>query len=119
MDRIHLELLAMGYDLLKNSCGVRQVIVLRTEKGNIYSGVSIVGEDMHDFTPEDALLKTLQAADDTHVLQLVCVWYTKQVDIPSMRFRKALLEMDPRNEKTQILVETLAGKQAKPLSRYM
>lgn len=118
MDRIYHELLEIGYDLLAASVTDQQVIVLRTEKGNTYSGISI-GEDMSDHTPEDALLKTLQAADDTHVLHLVCVWYTKQVDIPSMRFRKALLEMDSRNGETQILMETLAGKQAKPLNRYM
>lgn len=117
MDKIYHELLAIGYDLLKDSCGAQQVIVLQTAKGNTYSGISI-GENMSDRTPEDALLKTVQDADDTHVLHLVCVWYTKQIDLPSMRFRKALLEMDSRNGETQILVLTGAGRKAKPLSCF-
>lgn len=117
MDKVYNELLEIGYDLLATSGTAQQVIVLQTEKGNTYSGISI-GEDRRDRTPEDALLKALQDAGDTHVLHLVCVWYTKQIDLPSMRFRKALLEMDSRNGETQILVLTGAGRKAKPLSCF-
>ena len=110
-------MLEIGNELLKDQCEAQQVIVLRTEKGNTYSGISI-GSDISDHTPEDGLLKALREADDPHVLYLVCIWRTKEIDIPSMHFRKALLEMDPRNGETQIWVQTVSGIRAKALCRF-
>lgn len=54
---------------------------------------------------EDVFVKTLIESDDTRILRMVCAWREGlTLDVPSMRLRKALLELDPANRETELLL---------------
>lgn len=111
------ELLETGKGILSDYHGVQQVIVLKTEAGNIYTCVSDAIQN-GDTVSEAALLRTLRDSGESRIKSLVCIWHTGDLDIPSFHFRKALLEMNPENADLQILVLTGSGIAAKPLRHF-
>ena len=81
-----------------------QVIVIRTTSGQVYSL-----ENHHilegDHSGEDTFLQMLQQKNDTRVESLVCMWDENAFpDMPSIHFRRGLLELNPHNTETGMLV---------------
>lgn len=111
MDKIACELLEMGETLLRNHRESQQVIVLRTAKGDTYS--CFEGTDQ-----EDALLNILRENNDTLISAMVSIWHNGNLDIPSLRLRKAVLNLNPRNAEAQIIVQTPVGISQKPLRKF-
>ena len=80
----------------------QMVIALRSTKGGIYV---VALPDWTDPTSEEALLQILRDGGDTEIEQLVCIWqHDCCLDLPSMRFRRSLLELDERNADTLVLL---------------
>lgn len=76
--------------------------VLRSAKGGTYVFTSC---DWTDPAPEEDLLQTLRDSGDTEIEQLVYIWqHDSCLDLPSHRFRLALLALDERNNDTRILL---------------
>ena len=73
------------------------VYVMESAKGNIYT---VVNDDF------DGLLKELADSGDTVMVQALAMFAPgDDVDIPSYRFRKALLALDPENAQTEIIMQ--------------
>ena len=85
-----------------------QVIVLKTAKENLYcfANHGIMNGDTAD---EGRFVQMLRDTDDTEVRCLVAVWKNGCVDLPSMHFRCALLELDPRNGEAAVLLRSENG----------
>ena len=49
------------------------------------------------FQDEEQFMKLLQEKADSEVKYIVCMWKNGSVEIPSMHFRKMLLEASPKN----------------------
>ena len=84
--------------------GADQMIALRTAGGRIYvmENRSILSGDHGD---EDLFLGSLALQDDTPVTHLVCMWYDGALDLPSMHFRRGLLEINGNNGRAGILLQ--------------
>ena len=92
-----------GIDLNKTA---QQVIVVRTAKSAVYS---FLNNDIMagNTTDEEQFAILLSGKEDTEITELVCMWNTSVLDIPSRNLRNLLVKMNKENSKTKIL---LAGK---------
>lgn len=87
---------------LREAPEAQQAIALRSAKGGEYAFTS---RDWTDPAPEEALLQRLRDSGDTEIELLVKVWqHDSCLDLPSLRFRRALLALDERNADTLILL---------------
>lgn len=90
-----LGLLEQARELAKMESTAQQVILVKTAKGNVYHMANQNAETPAD---EDRLLALLRETEDSTVQAVVCLWQEGGVpDVPSLRFRRLLLELDPRN----------------------
>lgn len=92
-----------GIDLNQTA---QQVIVVQTAKNAVYSffNSDIVSGDTKE---EEQFAELLLSNKDTEITELLCMWNTYNLDIPSQNFRNLLVKMNKENSKTKIL---LAGK---------
>lgn len=96
------DLLEEAKRLVSEEPRAMQVILVHTAKGNVYHFANTCISEPEE---EEAFLELLQEKDDTQILGLICMWNNFQIDVPSMRFRKRLLEICSRNDETQILLQ--------------
>ena len=83
-----------------------QVIVFTTTKCSTYISA--------DNTIDD-ICSELISKQDTKISNLVAMWKNGQVDLPSLAFRKAILEMNSENKDTNILLQGKEGLIVKKL----
>ncbi len=83
----------------------QQVILVKTAKGNIYTCVNnnyVIENDMimsvGDFKDETNFIQMLVDADDVEIKYIVGMWKNGGIEVPSMHFRKAILDICPKNE---------------------
>lgn len=83
-----------------------QVSVICTDKNNTY-----IAENDIDGSICDQLISN----DDTRIVKLLTMWKNGQIDLPSLAFRKAILEMNSENKDTNILLQGKEGLIVKKL----
>ena len=83
-----------------------QVSVICTDKNNTY----IAKNDI-----DGSICDQLISNDDTRIVKLLTIWKNGQVDLPSLAFRKAILEMNSENKDTNILLQGKEGLIVKKL----
>jgi len=95
-----LETAKNGINLNKT---VQQVIVVRTAKSAVYS---FLNNDIMagNTTDEEQFAELLSGKEDTEIMELVCMWNTSVLDIPSRNLRNLLVKMNKENSKTKILL---------------
>lgn len=93
--------------LLKKDATAEQVIALCA--GNVI--YTLTDHDIMSGNIAEELQKEqqLQRDNNTEVDALVCMWQTGALDIPSKYFRDALVNMNPENKKTKVLLVTFGG----------
>ena len=90
-----LALLEQVKGLVEAEPAAQQVIVVKTAKGNVYH---VSNRDVESGADEDGLLRQLRDGEHTQIQAVVCIWQEGgALDVPSIRFRQQLLELDPRN----------------------
>lgn len=105
---LYEQLMHAAYDAINEiQPNASQIIVTKTVKGAVYTFMN----DLSD-TAEERFLsfqgETLAA--------LLCIWTNRQIDLPSIRIRKGLLQINPKNGNTAVFLQ---GEKtiAKPLSQ--
>ena len=86
-----------------------QAIVVQTAGGAMlaFANHNVMAGDRTD---ENAFMEELAKSGDTQIARMVCLWQAGLVvDLPSMTLRKALVELDPGNRETNILLRTGEG----------
>lgn len=68
---------------------------------------------------EDVFLKTLAENEDTEIRCAVCVWKDLTIDMMSHHLLKSLIELNPANKETIVILRTVGGLQTKPLRSCM
>lgn len=90
-----LGLLEQARELAKVESTAQQVILVKTAKGNVYH---VSNRDVERGADEDGLLRQLRDGEDPQVQAVACMWKEGgALDVPSIRFRQLLLELDSRN----------------------
>ena len=87
-----------------------QVTVLLTVGDNIYIAVN----DLNG-----AICEELKQNKTTQISKIVTMWKDGGVDLPSLTFRKALVEMDEYNKNTEVVLQGKDGYLIKRLSVTM
>lgn len=100
------ELFEMAKKEIESNQTAQQVIVVRTAKSAVYS---FLNNDIMsgNTTDEEQFAELLSGKEDTEITELVCMWNTSILDIPSQNFRRLLVKLNKENMKTKIL---LTGK---------
>lgn len=79
----------------------QQVIAVKTAKGNVYHFPNhCVGEP----SEEDTFLEMLLEQGDAEIQYILCMWHNYQLDVPSLHFRRRLVEICPRNKDAVVLL---------------
>ncbi len=80
----------------ENHKNASQVLVTKTEDGHISSFINDLSENEE--------IKFLSAQKET-LVALLCVWTNGQIDLPSIRIRKKLMQINPKNADTVIYLQ--------------
>ena len=91
---------------------VDQVIVVRTNSKKIYHFVN------HGISIEEEMqfIGFLRKNNDTIITELLCLWSSKELDVPSWNFRTLLMELHPNNKKAKLVLQGKEGYVIKELS---
>ncbi len=73
-----------------------QVIVLLTENNTIYVAENDV---------DGLICEKLKSDNNTKVVKMLTMWKNGQIDLPSIKFRKALVLLNENNNDTEILLQ--------------
>lgn len=109
----HYELVQMAEKLVSMSLQAEQIIVVETVKSNVYhfeNHLHIGGQFDARLLDEERFVRMLKEKNDSEVKYIVCMWKNGGVEIPSMHFRKLLLEVSPKNADAMFVVLTEDGK---------
>ena len=110
-------MLTLAREQLRTSGGTlsTQVTVLYTKEGNTYHAVEPNAMEGQPCTLR--LLKSLRDKGDSHIERCVIVWWRMggEVDVPSYEVREKMLELDPKNRETKILICSGEGFAGCPL----
>jgi hypothetical protein len=97
------------------ACGVQnqnaQALVLYSSSGNEYSA-HVTDALSIDHAVEAALLEKLRVENDTKMEYVFCMWQDGCIDVPSMMFRKMLVDRNAQNTDARLFVQTKKGVQA-------
>ena len=87
-----------------------QVTVLLTIKDNVYVAVNDVS---------GSICEELKRNKDTKVIKMLTMWKDGRLDLSSITFRTALIEMNEQNYDTDIILQGKEGYLIKKLSVTM
>lgn len=90
----------------KNDGKAPQLLVTRTESGKI----SVFPNDLSAEREERIL-----SAQHEPLSAVLCVWAGGQLDVPSIRVRKGLMDLDPRNAEAAVFLVGECGINARRL----
>lgn len=94
------ELVQMTRELLEKGIDADQIIVAETAKSNVYhfeNHLFLDGKVDTRFPDEEAFMEMLKEKGDCALKYIVCMWKNGAVEIPSMHFRKMLMEASHEN----------------------
>ena len=81
--------------IIRADADAEQVIVVRTAKNRIRS---YAFHSMSEITQEDnPFVRKLIEQEDMEIKHILCMWNEYAIDVPSMQFRKCLLDASPKN----------------------
>ena len=114
MSECFSELLQTAEEQLRLHPGADQVIVVETGSKKIRWFANTLGSDA-----EDRFAELLSQQSDSAAVLLVCMWADGTIDLPSMHLRRLLLELDPGNEHTLMLLQADSGPITRTIGRSM
>lgn len=84
-----------------------QVTILFTDHGHYYATANDIA---------GLICNELEHKKDTKIVNMLTIWKSGQIDLPSIKFRKALVELDVSNCDTSIILQGKDGYLSKRLS---
>ena len=84
-----------------------QVTVLLTNNDTIYVAVNDV---------DGAICEELKQDKNTKIVRMLTMWKEGRIDVPSFRFRKALVSLDEENNNTDVILQGTDGYVMKKLA---
>lgn len=94
----------------------QQVIAVKTAKGNAYHFANRCVGEARD---EERFLQMLCEKDDKAVRYLVCMWRNGEIDVPSMYFRRRLIEICPQNTNALVLLQGMNAFTVREIRQLM
>lgn len=116
------ELVQMAKEFVLLNPSVDQVIVVKTEKSNIYhftNQLYIDGTFNEKSEDEEKFVQMLLDKEEQVLRYIVCMWNGCSIDVPSMNFRKLLLEASEKNTEAMLVVQSIPDLILKKMSITM
>ena len=112
------KLLKQVEKLIKFDLSADQAVAVWTSKDNMFcfANHSIMSGNMED---ENNFVRTLAENGDKEIRYVVCMWNDTTLDVPSCHLRDLLIELNPSNLETEILLNNGEGFQVKSLKMLM
>ena len=112
------KLLKQVEKLIKFDLSADQAVAVWTSKDNMFcfANHSIMSGNMED---ENNFVRTLAENGDKEIRYVVCMWNDTTLDVPSCHLRDLLIELNPSNLETVILLNNGEGFQVKSLKMLM
>ena len=80
-----------------------QVVVVRTAKNRIRSFVFRTMEEI--IQEENPFVQKLIELDEAHIKDIVCMWSSYGIEVPSSNLMKCLVEAASKNEEAQVILQ--------------
>lgn len=106
----------MARQFLSEDPSAMQIVLFVTDRFHIFKFQTT---DLKDTRAEDDCLRRMCETQNARVLLTATMWSNGQLDVPSYSLRKKLLELDPQNKDSCILLSTGNGIDVKRLSVTM
>ena len=100
MEHVLTTLIQEARNHISEHPSAEQVIVVKTAKGNIRFFANNVLDQKYE--EEKEFVQKLVEEDDIELEYIVCMWDDFNLDLPSMNFRKLLLEVNEENNNAKI-----------------
>ncbi|MDE7239082.1 MAG: hypothetical protein K2N41_05155 [Lachnospiraceae bacterium] len=112
------KLLKQVEKLIKFDLSADQAVAVWTSKDNMFcfANHSIMSGNMED---ENNFVRTFAENGDKEIRYVVCMWNDTTLDVPSCHLRDLLIELNPSNLETEILLNNGEGFQVKSLKMLM
>lgn len=94
-----------------------QVIAVKTAKGNVHCFKIKVLDSKYE-KMEDCFIQKLQNEGDAEIQYIVCMWNNYSTDVPSMNFRRRLLEACAKNAGAMIFLQGRIMRLEETLPEY-
>ena len=109
------KLIKQAGELAASDPSAEQVVIVLTAEGHIrwFFNHNVTSGSAAD---EAAFIKTLAESGDTEISYAVCMWSDSAIDVPSHHLREQLMELNPSNRETQILLRSGEGFVVKTFS---
>lgn len=104
--------------IIKHDLSAEQAVAVWTSKGDMFcfANHSIMSGNMED---ENNFVRTLAENGNKEIRYVVCMWNDNTLDVPSCHLRDLLIELNPSNLETEILLKNGEGFQVKSLKMLM
>lgn len=106
----YYELVQRAKELVLLNPSVDQVIIVKTEKSNIYhftNRLYIDGMFTGKSEDEEKFVEMLSDKKDQVIRYIVCMWNCCSIDVPSMNFRELLLEASEKNAEAMLVLQSV------------
>ena len=106
----YYELVQRAKELVLLNPSVDQVIIVKTEKSNIYhftNRLYIDGMFTGKSEDKEKFVEMLSDKKDQVIIYIVCMWNCCSIDVPSMNFRELLLEASEKNAEAMLVLQSV------------
>lgn len=102
------KLMEQAGELAAADPSAEQVVAVLTAKGHTrwFFNHNVTSGSTAD---ETAFIKILAESGDTEIAYAVCMWSDSAIDVPSNHLREQLMELNPSNRETQMLLRSGEG----------
>lgn len=109
-NREYFELVHKAKELVSLNPSADQVIVVKTEKSNIYhfaNHLYVDGQLDAKSEDEEKFIQMLIDKEEPVLKYIVCIWNEYSIDIPTMNFRKLLMTASEKNADAMLVLQSV------------
>lgn len=117
-NREYYELVQKAKELVALHPSADQVIVVETEKSNIYhfaNHLHVDGLCLEKSDDEEKFVQMLLDKGEPVLKYIVCMWNEYSIDVPSMNLRKLLMAASEKNADAMLVLKSVLGLNLKSL----
>lgn len=121
-NREYYKLVKKARELVSLDSSADQVIVVETEKSNMYhfaNHLYVDGHFVEKSEDEEKFVQMLINKGESALKYIVCMWNENSIDLPTMHFRKLLMDISEKNADTMLVLQSIPDVILKRLSDCM
>ena len=121
-NREYYELVQKAKELVALHSSADQVIIVKTQKGNVYHFINYLhvdGQFIGKSDDEERFVQMLLDKEEPVLKYIVCMWNEYSIDVPSMHFRELLMSISEKNADAMLVLKSMSDLNLKKISVCM